>query len=131
MRTESILKKSATRIAPLLGAGAVGACPLCWAGSASLLAYVGLGALVGVWPWLVVALMLLGIVGFALDYRSHRNPVPLILLVAGGVLLYVGRYVFAGANWGYWPIWGTGAALIVVAVVLNRRAFSKRKKAAQ
>lgn len=39
-------KKLLTALAPVLGAAGIGARSLCWAGSASLLTYVGLGALI-------------------------------------------------------------------------------------
>src|SRR3989344_4947754 len=95
------LKKLLTMLAPVLGAGAVGVCPLCWIGSASLLTYLGLGALIPAWRWLAFGLIALGAVGFFLDYRSHKNPKPLVLLIVSAVLLYVGRYVFA-STWGAW-----------------------------
>jgi len=122
------LKKLLTFLAPILGAGAIGVCPLCWIGSASLLTYVGLGTLIPWWRWVGFGLITFGGVGFLLDYRAHKNPSPLILLVLGGVLLYVGRYVFL-STWGAWPIWGLGAALIVAAVIYNTWLFRKQKPA--
>lgn len=116
-----------TSLAPILGAGAVGACPLCWVGSASLLTYLGLGALLPVWRWIVLSLVGLGFIGFAFDYRSHRNPRPLLLLVLGGALLYLGRYVFGGAGFGGWQIWGPGAIIVFAAVVYNRLQFDKKR----
>ncbi|MBI2588908.1 hypothetical protein HYW35_01730 [Candidatus Saccharibacteria bacterium] len=113
-------------LAPILGAGAVGACPLCWLGSASLLTYLGLGALIPVWRWVIALLLALSLVGFAFDYRSHRDPYPLLLLIVGGVLLYLGRYVFGGAGFGGWQIWAPGAVTVIVAVVFNKRQFSKK-----
>lgn len=113
-----------TILAPVLGAGAIGVCPLCWIGSASLLTYLGLGALIPAWRWLAFGLIAIGSVGFILDYRSHKNPRPLMLLVIGAVLLYVGRYVFLSV-WGVWPIWGLGAILIITAVVYNKFLFRK------
>lgn len=127
MNIKSISKKFATKFAPILGAGAVGVCPLCWLGSASLLTYIGLGALIPIWQGLVFVLIGIGLVGFLLDYRSHKNIKPIALLIIGGTLLYVGRYVVVGADFGYWPIWGTGALLIVAAVILNKREFKKVK----
>lgn len=38
-------KNLLTRLSPILGAGTIGVCPLCWIGSASLLTYLGLGHL--------------------------------------------------------------------------------------
>lgn len=122
---QTSFKKLLTWLAPILGAGAVGVCPLCWVGSASLLTYLGLGALVPLWTWVVLALLAFGIIGFAFDYHSHRNIYPLLLLIVGGVLLYVGRYVFVAPDFGYWPVWGTGALLIIFAVILNKKEFRK------
>ncbi|MBI4050305.1 MAG: hypothetical protein HY398_02550 [Candidatus Doudnabacteria bacterium] len=113
-----------TWLAPILGAGAVGACPLCWIGSASLLTYLGLGALIPVWRWLAFGLITVGAIGFLFDYRAHKNPKPFILLLSGAILLYVGRYVFV-STWGAWQIWGPGALLVITAVIYNKRLFGK------
>ncbi len=121
-----IFKKLLTRLAPILGAGAIGVCPLCWLGSASLLTYLGLGALIPYWRWIGFGFIALGGVGFILDYNSHKNPRPLMLLALGAILLYVGRYVFL-STWGAWQIWGPGAFLIVAAVVYNKWLFRKPK----
>jgi len=43
--------------------------------------------------------------------------------------LYVGRYVFVGADFGYWPIWGLGAIFIIAAVIYNKRLFCKSSAA--
>lgn len=120
-----MIQKLRSILLPILGAGAVGACPLCWIGSASLLTYLGLGALIPVWRQIAFAILGVAAVGFILDYRRHRNVIPLILLVLGGILLYVGRYVFL-STWGVWPIWGTGAVLIIIAVIYNKSLFKKR-----
>lgn len=119
---KDLFNKLLTLLAPVLGAGAIGVCPLCWIGSASLLTYLGLGALIPVWRWLAFSLIALGAVGFILDYRSHRNPRPLALLILGAILLYIGRYVFL-STWGAWPIWGVGVVLIVAAVIYNKSLF--------
>ncbi len=121
-----ILKKLLTRLAPILGAGAIGVCPLCWIGSASLLTYLGLGAIIPYWRWLGFGLIVIGGIGFALDYRSHKNPWPIALLIIGAVLLYIGRYVFL-STWGVWQIWGLGALLIAGAVIYNNWLFKKPK----
>jgi hypothetical protein len=117
-------QKVITFLSPVLGAGAIGVCPLCWIGSASLLTYLGLGALIPWWRWIGFGFIALGAVGFILDYRAHKNSKPLILLVIGAVFLYVGRYVFA-STWGAWWIWGPGALLIIAAVIYNKRLFKK------
>ncbi|MEK7579953.1 MAG: MerC domain-containing protein [Patescibacteria group bacterium] len=122
----NLLKKLLATLSPVLGAGAIGVCPLCWIGSASLLTYLGLGALIPVWRWVAFGFIALGAVGFILDYRAHKNPKPLILLIIGAVLLYIGRYVFL-STWGAWQIWGVGALLIVGAVIYNKSLFRKPK----
>lgn len=111
-------------LGPVLGAGAIGVCPLCWAGSAALLSYLGLGALISGWPWIVGAFLALGLIGFALDYRSHRNWAPIVVYVVGGAILLTGRYVIVAPNLGYWYIWGFGAVLLIIAIIYNRRQFS-------
>ena len=115
-----LLTRIQTIFLPILGAGAVGACPLCWIGSASLLTYLGLGALIPVWRQLAFGMLFIAGIGFLLDFRSHRNVIPLILLSFGGILLYIGRYVFLSI-WGAWPIWGSGGLLILIAVIYNKR----------
>lgn len=122
---QNFFKKLLTILTPVLGAGAIGVCPLCWVGSASLLAYLGLGVLIPVWRWIAFGFIALGAVGFLLDYRAHKNPKPLILLVAGATLLYLGRYVYGGEGFGGWQIWGIGGILILAAVVYNKSLFRK------
>ena len=123
---QAFFKKIFTMLAPILGAGAIGVCPLCWIGSASLLTYLGLGALIPAWRWIAFGFIALGAVGFILDYRAHKNLKPLMLLTSGAILLYVGRYVFA-STWGAWWIWGPGALLIIAAVIYNKSFFRKPK----
>ena len=106
--------------APLLGAGAVGVCPLCWAGSAALLSYTGLVSLIPLWQWLVVLLLGAGLVGFAFDYKAHKNWRPIAIFILGSAALYFGRYIFAQA-----PVWVGGALLIIGAIVYNKRQFQK------
>lgn len=131
------IKKLFSSLAPILGTGAVGVCPLCWAASASFLSYIGLGALIPFWRKIAIAFLVLGLIGFVLDYRRHRNPIPLIFLIVGGIALYWGRYVFviqpklhifSGIEgFAGWPIWGFGGLLIIAAVFYNRWLFRKPK----
>ena len=123
----TILKRLQTVLLPILGAGAIGVCPLCWIGSASRLTYFGLGVVIPFWRWIGFGFIAIGAVGFILDYRSHRNPYPLLLLALGGILLYVGRYVFL-STWGAWPIWGLGGLLVLGAVIYNKKLFRKEHK---
>lgn len=120
------IKKLQTMLLPVLGAGAVGACPLCWIGSASLLTYLGLGVLIPIWRQLAFAMLFIAGIGFVLDFRSHKNIVPLILLIAGGLLLYLGRYVYGGNDFAGWPIWGIGGILVLIAVFYNKSMFRRK-----
>lgn len=115
-----VVKKLQTILLPILGTGAIGVCPICWIGSASLLTYLGLEALIPIWRQLAFGILFIAAIGFILDFRSHRIVTPLILL-------YVGRYVFL-STWGAWPIWGTGAVSIITAVIYNKRLSIKGKK---
>lgn len=123
--------KVPTWLTPILGAGAIGVCPLCWIGSASLLTYLGLGALIPIWQWIVAVLLIFGLVGFLLDYRAHNNIYPTILLFIGGALLYLGRYVWGGPDFGGWQIWGFGSIIIIVAIIYNKRIFYLRRRASE
>lgn len=132
------IKKLLSSLAPVLGTGAVGVCPLCWAASASFLSYIGLGILIPFWRKIAIAFLLLGFIGFILDYRRHRKIIPLILLTVGGITLFVGRYVFVVQpklhifsgleGFAGWPIWGLGGAMIIGAVIYNRLLFKKPKQ---
>ena len=114
-------------LSPILGAGAIGVCPLCWAGSAAFLTYIGLGALIPAWQGLVLVLLALGLIGFILDYRFHRSIYPIALLIVGSIILYLGRYVYGGEGFGGWPVWGIGGLIIIASVIYNKRLFSKHR----
>jgi len=131
-------KKFLSLLSPILGTGAVGVCPLCWAVSASFLSYIGLGVLIPFWRKIALALLILGAIGFVLDYRRHKNIIPLILLIVGGAMLFIGRYVFVVQpkfhifsglqGFAGWPIWGLGGIMIIGAVIYNRLLFKKPKQ---
>jgi hypothetical protein len=106
----------------LLGAIGMGLCPVL---TATALSTIGLGVLATIWMWLSAALLVAGLVGYALDYRYHRQSAPTILFVAGGLLLWVGRYSPLGeTGWQGWPLWGSGGLLVLAAFALNLWARS-------
>lgn len=121
--TKPLFSRALSLVSPLTSAGAVGLCPACVAASASVLSWLGLGVLIPVWRPIAFGLLGFGVIGFVRDLRKHRRVMPVALLVAGGLFLYVGRYVFGGPEFAGWPIWGLGAFLVLAAVLFNRRLF--------
>jgi hypothetical protein len=106
----------------LLGAIGMGLCPVLMATSLST---IGLGVLAPIWMWLSGALLVAGLVGYALDYRHHRQIAPVILFMVGSLLLWTGRYSPLGrTGWEGWPLWGSGGLLVLTAFVLNLRVRS-------
>ena len=100
----------------------MGLCPVLMA---TALSTIGLGVLAPIWMWLTAVLLIAGLVGYALDYRYHSQSAPMILFVAGGLLLWAGRYSpLGGTGWQGWPLWGSGGLLVLAAFVLNLRARS-------
>lgn len=118
-----VLRKTLSVFSPLLGTGGVGVCPACVSASAALLSWLGLGLLIPIWRPIAFGLLGLGVIGFTADFFHHRKPLPLFLLLFGSGLLYVGRYVYGGPQFGGWPLWLLGMALTITAVMLNRRQF--------
>lgn len=126
---DGIRRKLLTRLAPILGGGVAFACPLCWAGSAALLTYLGLGAIVAFWwRWIALSFLGLAVIGFAFDYRVHRNAIPLVLLILGGALLYTKSFVIGAVGLAGWQIWVPGGIAVIAAVVYNRKQFVRRKE---
>lgn len=106
----------------LLGAIGMGLCPVL---TATALSTIGLGVLAPVWMWLSAVLLVTGLVGYALDYHSHHQSAPMILFVAGGLLLWAGRYSsLGGTGLDGWQLWGSGGLLVLAAFALNLRARS-------
>ncbi len=70
-------------------------CPLCLI--APILLTAGFGSILALTaPWFAPALLILigiSLIGFFLSYRSHRNPLPLVLTLVAGGLMYYGRYI--------------------------------------
>jgi hypothetical protein len=104
----------------LLGALGMGMCPVL---ATTALASIGLGMAAPIWMWLSGVFLIAGVVIYALDYRCHRQIAPVLLFIAGGLLLWAGRYsLLGGTGWQGWPIWGSGGVLAVAAFVFNLRA---------
>src|SRR5919109_5317076 len=109
----------------LLGAIGMGLCPVL---TATALSTIGLGVLAPIWMWLSAALLVTGLVGHTLDYRYHRQSPPVILFVAGGLLLWAGRYSpLGGTGLQAWPLWGSGGLLVLSAFALNLWARSRTR----
>lgn len=103
--------------AALIGGAGIGLCPLLVATS---LASIGLGVLAPLWLWLSVGFLVIGLAGFWLDYRQHKNLIPLILFIGGSILLFTGRYTpYGGLGYAAWEIWGSGGVLVLIAFIRN------------
>ncbi len=83
-----------------------------------LLQNVGLGVLTQIPDTvlrpLFIALLVLGIIGAYLAYRTHRQIGPLILTVLASVMLYVGIYIVISD-----PLYYLGLAMLLVGTVWN------------
>lgn len=70
-------------------------CPLCFI--APLLIVAGFGSVLAlVVPWfkpLLIVALVIAVIAFAISFRLHRNPLPLILALLGGGLMYYGGYI--------------------------------------
>ncbi len=91
-------------------------CPLCII--APLIITAGFGSILAlVAPWFApVLLVLVGIslIGFFLSYRTHKNPLPLMLTVIAGGLMYYGRYINYNNTLAY-----VGGGLLILAIGLD------------
>ena len=82
---------------------------------APVLIAVGLSSILvflGTWltPLLLV-LVIVSLIGFALSFKAHKNPLPLILAVLAGGTLSYSSYITHNQSIGY-----AGAALLIAAV---------------
>lgn len=70
-------------------------CPLCFI--APLLIVAGFGSVLAlVVPWfkpLLIIALVIAVIAFAISFRLHRNPLPLIHALVGGGLMYYGGYI--------------------------------------
>lgn len=91
-------------------------CPLCFI--APLLITAGLGATLALLvPWfkpLLIISLIIAALAFYLSFRVHKNPLPLLLTIVGGGLIYYGGYIRFEQNLIY-----LGGVLLVTSVVLD------------
>ncbi len=91
-------------------------CPLCFI--APLLITAGLGTTLALLvPWfkpLLIISLIIAVIAFAISFRPHKNPLPLILAIVGGGLMYYGGYIRFEQNLIY-----LGGLFLVVSVGLD------------
>lgn len=91
-------------------------CPLCFI--APLLITAGLGSTLALLvPWfrpLLIVSLVIAASAFALSFRAHKNPLPLILTLIGGGLIYYGGYIQFEQNLIY-----VGGLLLIVSIGLD------------
>ena len=91
-------------------------CPLCFI--VPLLIVAGFGSVLVLFvPWfkpLLVISLIIAAIAFALSFRVHKNPLPLILAILGGGLLYYGGYIRFEQNLIY-----LGGILLIASVGLD------------
>jgi len=91
-------------------------CPLCFV--APLLIIAGLGTTLALLvPWfkpLLIISLIITTIAFALSFRVHKNPLPLILAILGGGLMYYGGYIRFEQNLIY-----LGGVLLLLSVGLD------------
>lgn len=91
-------------------------CPLCFI--APLLIVGGLGStLVIIVPWfkpLLVISLTIAVIAFFLSFRLHKNPIPLVIALVGGSLMYYGGYIRFEQNLIY-----LGGTLLIASVSLD------------
>jgi len=91
-------------------------CPLCFI--VPLLIVAGFGSVLALFvPWfkpLLIISLIIAVIAFALSFRVHKNPLPLILAIFGGALLYYGGYIRFEQNLIY-----LGGILLIFSVGLD------------
>lgn len=121
-------KKSWLAILGSIGSAVtVGFCPICIPAIGTLLSTIGLGFLVNeaVLQPLLIALILMAWFGYVWSFiKEHRVIYPLILGIAAGTSLYVGRYVYLGGTLNAVLMYGGVIAMIGASVwnlILRKR----------
>lgn len=110
-------KETLTNTGAIGSIAGIAACPLCVPFFTSLFSSLGLGAIIPFWQPVIGVFFFVALYGFISAFRIHQQILPLVLLIIGGVLLYVGRYI-VGSD----PFWIIGAVTMIAAVVTNHRA---------
>lgn len=114
-------KKLADQVAPIAGVTGIAVCPICIPVVASVMSYIGLAGIVPFFPRLSMALLGIGLIGFFFDYKKHGSVAPSMMLFAGALVLYLGRY-----HYGDSVVWITGIFLILFGVYHNRRILKSK-----
>lgn len=100
-------------------------CPLCLL--APILLTAGFGSVVALAaPWfapLLLVLVAISLIGFFLSFRTHRNPLPLLLTLHAGGLMYYGRYINYNDTSAY-----IGGGLLIFAIGLDFRIRRNNKE---
>lgn len=100
-------------------------CPLCFI--APLLITAGLGSVLALAiPWfkpLLIVSLIITMIAFVFSLRIHKNPLPLLLALIGGGLMYYGGYIRFEQNLIY-----LGGLLLIVSVGLDWWIRSKSKE---
>lgn len=106
-------KKHITGIPAILAVVFGVLCPLCFI--APLLIAAGLGSTLALLvPWfkpLLVISLTIAVIAFFLSFRLHKNPIPFVIALVGGSLVYYGGYIRFEQNLIY-----LGGTLIITSV---------------
>lgn len=92
------------------------ACPLCLGAYAGIVSTLGIGVVfeAKVLLPLIAAFLLLGVAGAAISRRRHHRSGPLLVIVAGSLLVVAGRFVWNVSDFVY-----AGVVLLVFASAWN------------
>jgi len=98
-------------------------CPLCFV--APLLITAGFGSILALTvPWfkpLLIVSLIITVIAFVISFRIYKNPLPVVLALSGGSLMYYGGYIKFDQNLIY-----SGGVFLTVSIVVD---WYFRKKA--